>query len=873
MAWTRRHTLGALLGSSAAAAPLAYAFSQAVQRPAPGDYMSAALRAQVDRLKADAAKAPTSDANYRDRALVLYDWNNALSLTGAYTHPDLPSTVSGATSPGFAKLGDRQRQNSFNGLDAFIRTLAALEANPRLCGTVTAGVDGPFTVDSMVTFQQTYTVGQAAIRPGGGLVLPNHFYFASSELQATDPKADNYVSLKLSNPAVKFAVDSFPIAGMFSARLGVGTAPRVYFRITEGELRQGDTMTVTYGDRSGGSRGLQLLFVSNSALRFPFWLLTEPDGIMLTPREATLPIVGGPAAGVRGFGPSIVRTGEAFSLSVRTEDRFRNLATGPVPGWRVFLNGKPYGEIRPGRQPITMLRNIRLPAGVHRFTFESLDGRLKGGANPVLAEDNPATRIYWGDTHGHCGFSEGMGRIDDYFRFARDEARLDFVTLSEHDIWLDTSEWEAMRRATKAFNRPGEFITFLGYEWTVTSPYGGHHNVLFRNVDGVMPVTCHRHPTLPDLYRGIRKDHRPADVMIIPHAHMTADATQNDRELEPLVEIVSEHGTFEWLGRRYLASGFQLGFIGAGDDHIGHPGYKPRPLGKFYFDGPGGIAAVYANSKQRDALFDAMKARRTYATNAERIILKCSLNGRPMGEVVPNAAERVIEGVTHGTGAIESITLLKNGRTHQTLQFDLADPKASSDDDLIEARFFSTSETAPLTPARSERAWTGRIIVEGATLAEVTSPQVEALNFLTEWARPSATDPNAVDFRVTTRGDHKAIRLKLKGDLAKARIRVVLSEGRAPLDATVTAPAAGAAPVVIPATEVDPGGERRGGGTFADEITVRRIRPAREPDRTFRFVDTDAPKDGDNYYVRIVQANGGTAWSSPAWVGSVKKAG
>jgi hypothetical protein len=42
-------------------------------------------------------------------------------------------------------------------------------------------------------------------------------------------------------------------------------------------------------------------------------------------------------------------------------------------------------------------------------------------------------------------------------------------------------------------------------------------------------------------------------------------------------------------------------------------------------------------------------------------------------------------------------------------------------------------------------------------------------------------------------------------------------------------------------------------------------------DRAFRFEDTAPPVDGDNYSVRITQADGGQAWSSPAWVGAVKK--
>lgn len=831
------------------------------------------LPKRIERLVRDTAAHPTDDGNFKDRWPVLHDWMNAFSLKSQCVHPDVPMVLALLSQPNFKQMGERTQQRHFASFDQFVRTLAGLEKNPDVCGVVTATTNGPFAADSHVSFGQTYRVGDAPIRVGGGVVVPNHFYFAAMELQATDPKADNFVSLRLSNPAARFSVETYPITGMFSSRLAAtNPTPRIFFRLTEGELRRGDTLTVTYGDRSGGSKGLRLIHVSNSSVRFPLWILTEPDGLLLSPREATLPVVGRGAAGVHGFAPSIVKSGEPFSLSVRTEDRFRNLATGGAPAWQVLLNGRPYRRIEASHEAITVLKDIRLDnPGVYRFTFASASGDIVGDTNPVLVEEDPRERIYWGETHGHCGFSEGMGLVDDYFKFARDEARLDFVTLSEHDLWLDAGEWEQMRRASVAFDRPGEFITYVGYEWTVDPAFGGHHNVLFRDLHGVEPMTRHHHPTLPELYRGIRAAYEPADVLIIPHAHMTADATQNDRELEPLVEIISNHGAFEWLGRRYLASGFQLGFIGAGDDHVGHPGYKPRPQGDYYFDGRGGLAAVYAPAKRRDALFDAMKMRRTYATNGERIILKTTLNGSPMGVVVPSAPERIIEGVAYGTGPIESITLVKNGIDLRGLSYEEPVGANQAGDELVEIRFFSSSESAPLKPARAPRIWTGTITVAGAQIVSVSSPQAEAQNFLTEWARISPTDPQAIDFRLATRGEWRAVRLKLKGNIDSARLRISLPQSRTPLDVITSVPATGAPPALLIAHDDDPGTELRGAGSFDDEITVRRIQPSNQVDRPFRFVDRDASRDGDNYYVRVVQADGGMAWSSPAWVGMVRK--
>ena len=84
-------------------------------------------------------------------------------------------------------------------------------------------------------------------------------------------------------------------------------------------------------------------------------------------------------------------------------------------------------------------------------------------------------------------------------RFARDDARLDFVTHAEHDIWLDDGEWALMQEATKTFDAPGEFIPYLGYEWTRHTRFGGHHNVIFRSVQNYERVSALEYPVLSEL--------------------------------------------------------------------------------------------------------------------------------------------------------------------------------------------------------------------------------------------------------------------------------------------------------------------------------------------------------------------------------------
>ena len=142
----------------------------------------------------------------------------------------------------------------------------------------------------------------------------------------------------------------------------------------------------------------------------PLYVDLQGKGDLLTLPIQTYKVGGGPVRGVHAFAPSIVKTGEPFTVSVRSEDTYRNRAGGPVPAYVVTVNGQPHTRIPAGDDAITWLRNTRFDKpGVYRFGIKSADGTISGSSNPVWVQDDPELRIYWGDTHGHCGFAEGQG--------------------------------------------------------------------------------------------------------------------------------------------------------------------------------------------------------------------------------------------------------------------------------------------------------------------------------------------------------------------------------------------------------------------------------------------------------------------------------
>ena len=162
----------------------------------------------------------------------------------------------------------------------------------------------------------------------------------------------------------------------------------------------------------------------------------------------------------------------------------------------MLINDEVVATTAAGDEAITVLELSLENVGPHWVSVRSLDGDIAGTGNPILVEEDPEYRIYWGDTHGHSGYSEGIGTVDQFMRFARDDARLDFVTHSEHDSWLDAGEWELIRSTSAEYDEPGKFVPFLGWEWTRHTRFGGIIMFLFRDIENQTPVSGLQFPVL-----------------------------------------------------------------------------------------------------------------------------------------------------------------------------------------------------------------------------------------------------------------------------------------------------------------------------------------------------------------------------------------
>jgi hypothetical protein len=502
---------------------------------------------------------------------------------------------------------------------------AWLEPDPEGRDRVAAGESGRWTV--------VYEAGELGIVAGGWLFFQVPPHWGWSDPQPIAPGAPGYTEVTSAAAGVELE----------PATLGTGL---LGIRVGGRALAAGERVRIVYGAGELGARADRF-----AERRSRFWIGVDGDGdgirgLLAEPPEVT--IDAGPAVRLLLHLPSVARPGETVRLTVAALDQRGNAAAAEG---EVVLSGPADAALEhPARLALENGRAVAAvrarAAGIWRIEATAASG-LEGGSNPLLVAAE-APRVLWGDLHGHSNLSDGTGTPEDYFAYARDVAALDVVALTDHDHWglrplsRQPETWESIRRQNEGFHDPGAFVTLLGYEWT--SWLHGHRHVLYFDDRGeVLSSVDPAYETPAQLWQALRG--RPA----LTFAHHSAGgpiATNwdypPDPELEPVTEVVSVHGSSEAADtpaaiyspapgnfvRDALDRGYRLGLVGSGDGHDGHPGLA-------HLASPsGGLAAILAEEATREAVLEALRARRVYATNGPRIYLAAELAGRPMGSAV-----------------------------------------------------------------------------------------------------------------------------------------------------------------------------------------------------------------------------------------------
>ncbi len=548
------------------------------------------------------------------------------------------------------------------------------ESTAETWGSVTIFPTDDVVVGTHATWELTFTVGAYAMDVGGGLKIGTRRQSDFGHPQFDNPAADNYSTVTCSRDGARFET-YFDHRGHKRPFNAV-----VVIRLAAGPLYPGDTITIVLGDTSGGSRGLAVQTFPETASDFAVFMdpISSGEYKRIYCASPNFRILTGPSEYYTVVAPTLVQAGKPFRVQVRGNDKFGNPTPVSASGLTLFAEQPMKIDLSEDNGRATWIDGVVLSkSGVHRLTLRD-NGSDVAISNPIIVRDCADEMICWGDTQAQTASTVGIGSPDEYFAYARDYAAIDFTTHQGNDFILSDTDLEEVRQAALKHNEPGRFAAFFGWEWSGPTGTGGDRNVMF--VDDEGPIFRSSHWQLwgeemaddaaateavhaRDLQAKMRAyiAETGRKVIMVPHiGGRRSDFEAQDPELEPVFEICSNHGVFEWRLHEFLDAGIRVGVVGASDDHTCRPGlaYPSTPEMTVL----GGLGAIYTREHSRQGIYDGMMARHCYGTTGARLYLDITVNGHRMGDISQTSGPVAINGQVHGTAPIEYIALFNRSR-------------------------------------------------------------------------------------------------------------------------------------------------------------------------------------------------------------------
>ena len=738
--------------------------------------------------------------------------------------------------------------------------------DPVLYGHVELSPTGSFEARSLQTFSLTYHAGRYGLDDTGSIKVVHRYSTDWGYLQTSDPADFNYVTAISSN-GTPLQLEYHPYGHM-----------RPWYRVlkvfvTGGYISEGDTITITFGDRSGGSPGLKLQTFCESDFEFKVLADVCATGhympVVDTPSIAIVP---GKAAVWRAVLPSLRQPGEKFHFGIKAEDIWGNPTDqaecivhiqSDIP-----IQGLPDKLDYPLGQRSMLLENLSCSTeGIVQIRIMDDDGNMLSQSNPLVIRDGQYSG-YWGDMHGQSGESIGINTAREYFDFSRNLSFLDATSHQANDFQVNNAFWALINELTEEYMEEGRFVTFPGYEWSGNTGVGGDRNVYFRDEGRQIRRSSHAllierddldtdSPTAKQLFEDLAEE----DCVVYAHVGgRPADiAMAHDPKLETAMEIHSAWGTFEWLLTDGFPLGHRSGVVCNSDGHKGRPGASYP--GAATFGAYGGLTCFLTSELTRDSFFDCLKRRHHYGTTGNRLHLDVrvqfdadaslfeydpryfDVDAVPvrevmMGDIVQSnqdEAEIVVEAIADAP--IERIDILNGSESVQTLR-----PYNNED---LGSRIRILWQGAEYRGRGRQTVWKGE--------ARFTGCRINRMEKINAWNHEQPIElqgDNHVTWDTLTTGNFGGVDLWLDEN-PDSTLEIVTNHvsGKFAL-----------AELGIEDTVLDAGGLER-------KIRIYRL-PDENINTEMNVVQTVPIKpDGDNpIWVRVTTEDGFLAWSSPVFI-------
>jgi hypothetical protein len=732
-------------------------------------------------------------------------------------------------------------------------------------GSIKLLTPGPFVAGSYAELILVYTAGTFGIDDTGMMKVSWRTTSDLSKPQFGKPEAPNFATVEASNGAkLQVWFDRLNIRPYGNTLL---------IRVVRGYLRAGDTLTIRLGDRRKGSPGLRLQtnVENNVELRTSVDAFATYEFCELR-EQLAFDLVAGPVTGWKAIVPSLAVVGEPFRLAIVAEDMWGN-PTEDASATLTLQSSQPLGglpvdiTVRKGDGPHVIENLVAAGSGDLDLTVTA-EGQIVAEANPLRIVTDARLRRYWADLHGQSGETIGMGTAEEYFRYARDKAFIDMVGHQGNDFQITDAFWTELNELTARFDQPGRFVCLPGYEWSGNTGMGGDRNVFFRHEGRPIRRSSHilveGQTSTDPIYTADKLFEALSDEECRVIAHVGgryADIKYaHDGRVERSVEVHSTWGTFEWILHDAFEKGHRVGVVCHSDDHKGRPGATTP--GASTFGAIGGLSCYFMPELTRDALFEALRKRRHYGTTGKRLFLdmyatfeqdvtgfsedpklglakEFSVREAMMGDIIrPRSVPMKLSVEVIGTAPLERVDVFHGTRAVQS-----ARPFGATD---LGRRVRILWQGAEYRGRGRETVWEGKLEITGNRIVRFAP-----VNFLNpERAVQEVTPGAALAWTSVTTGNLAGIDLWLdeaRAGLLRVETNIVSGE----VDLTRLADET----IIFE------------GGGLGRKLSVYRL-PEADWSKQMVLLHRATFAGGADLpvYVRVTQADGHQAWSSPIYL-------
>lgn len=256
-------------------------------------------------------------------------------------------------------------------------------------------------------------------------------------------------------------------------------------------------------------------------------------------------------------------------------------------------------------------------------------------------ESNFDYKIFFGNLHSHTGFSDGIGVPEYAYDYARYEAGLDFLAITEHsnlfdnDLdWDQSRKWREIQRIAEEKMEDGKFLALFGAETTWYNQFG-HMNTY--NMECFINTYETRYNDIPTYYNTVKQYKDSIQQWNHPWScgnRHHDDFEPYDPELDEVLHTIEinnieckEMGSLYYYVKA-LDKGWHVAPVGSQDNHHGQWGTMNQLR-----------TGVLVAELTREHFFDALRHQRVYFTSA--LHLKCwfQINGSIMGSRIPRTEQ------------------------------------------------------------------------------------------------------------------------------------------------------------------------------------------------------------------------------------------